>query len=81
MCSECRGYLIGQMEDTTVMWKFMTFSLKLYIPFLKDVCEFVLPFGSSGVLTGLYAKEKYTCNQLGDVCVQMGVSLLVDVKD
>ena len=68
------------MEDPAVLWKFTVLSVKLYIPFLKDACAFVLPFRSSGVLTGLHAKEKCTCNQLADAFFQMVVCLLVDVK-
>ena len=68
------------MEDTTVMWKFMTFSLKLYILFMKDVCAFVLSFGVSVVLTGLNAKEKCTCSQLASGCVHMLVCLIIDME-
>ena len=69
------------MEDPTVVWKFMAFSVKLYIPFLNDACAFVLPFGSSGLLTGLHVKEKCTCDQFYYGCVNMGVCLLVHVED
>ena len=51
----------------------MKFTVKLYIPFLKDECAFVIPFRSSGLLTGFHAKEKYTYDQLDDGCVKMGV--------
>ena len=57
------------------------FSVKYYIPFLEYVCAFVIPFESSGVITESHAKEKFTCNQLANGCVQMGVFLLVDVED
>ena len=63
------------------MWKFTDFSVKLYISFLKDACEFLLPFGGSGLLTGSHAKEKCTYNKLDNEFVQMGVFLLVDVED
>ena len=79
MCAECWEYLIVQMEYPTVVWNFKAFPIKSYIPFLKDACAFVLPFGSSAVLTGLHSKEKCTCDQLFNGCVQMGVFLLVDV--
>ena len=68
------------MEDPTVVWKYMTLPVKYYTLFMKDVCEFVLPFRSSGPLTGLHAKEKCTCDKLANGCVHMGVCLLVDVK-
>ena len=51
LCAECCGYLIGYIEDPTVLWKRVVFSVKSYTPFLKDACVFVLPFGSRGVLT------------------------------
>ena len=38
LCTECQGDLIGQMEGPTVVVKFATFSVNMYIPFLKDVC-------------------------------------------
>ena len=68
------------MEDPAVVWKFTSFFVKLCTPFLKDTGEFVLPFRSIGVLTGLHAKEKFTLKQFSNVCVQMGVCLIVDVK-
>ena len=52
----CWGSLFGHMEYPCVMWKFMAFSIKFYIPFLKYTCEFVLPFRSSVVLTVSHAK-------------------------
>ena len=69
------------MEYPTVLRKVTELSVKLYTPFLKDACAFDIPFWSSGVLTGLHAKEKCTCNQLDDGCVQMGVCFIVDVED
>ena len=51
LCAECRGDLIGQMEDPTVVWKFATFSVKNYIPFLKDAFAFSFPFSSSWVIS------------------------------
>ena len=69
------------MEDPTGVCKFTEFTVKLYTPFLKDVCALVLPFESSGVLSGSYVKEKCSCNQLAYGCVHMGVCLLVDVED
>ena len=74
------GYLIGQMEDPAAVWNFTVFSVKSYTPFLKDTCAFVIPFWSSVRLTGLEFKEKCTCNQLANSCVQMGVFLLLYVK-
>ena len=68
------------MEDPVVMWKFMAFSVKYYIHFLKYACAFVLTSRISGVLTGLRAKEKCTCDQLSDDYFHMGVCLLVYVK-
>ena len=59
LCAECRGDLIYQMEYPTVMEKFADFSVKTYIPFLKDACEFVLPFRSCRVLAGPHAEEKF----------------------
>ena len=56
LCAECWEYFIGLMEDPTFMWKFTAFSIKSYIHFLKDACDFVLPFSNSLVLTGLYVK-------------------------
>ena len=76
---ECWGYIIGQMEDPTFLWKFTSFSVKSYMPFLMDVCAFVIPFSSSGVLTGSHAKAKFTCDQLANGCVRTGVCFLVDV--
>ena len=67
------------MEDPTVMWKFTDFFVKLYIPCLKNACTFFLPFGNSGVLTISNAKEKCTCDQLADGCVQVGVCFLLYV--
>ena len=58
----------------------MAFPVKTYTPFLKDTCAFVLTYRSSGVLTGLHAKEKCTCDQLDNECFQMGVCLLVYAK-
>ena len=69
------------MDYPTVMWKFTVFSVKFYIPFLKDVYAFVLPFGGSGVLTGSHDKEKCTCDQLDNECVHMCACLFVDVED
>ena len=69
------------MEDPTAVWKFAAFFVKTYTPLLKDACEFVLPFKSSGLLTGSHAKEKCTYNKLDNELVQMGVFLLVDVED
>ena len=80
MNAECWGYLIGRMEDPAVVWNFGELSVKLYIPFLKYSSNFVLLFSSNGVLTGLHGKGGFTCNQLDDGCVQMGVCMLVDVK-
>ena len=62
------------------MCKFTAFYVKVYIPFLKDVCEFVLPFGVSLLLTVLHAKEKCTCGQLASGCVHMLVCLIIDVE-
>ena len=69
------------MEDPTAVGKFSAFSVKVYVPFLKNACGFVLPFSSSGVLTLPNAEEKYTCDQLTDGCVQVCVSPLVNVQD
>ena len=69
------------MDYPTVMWKFTAFSLKFYIPFLEDFYVFVLPFGGSGVLTVSHDKEKCSCDQLENDCVQMGICLLLDVED
>ena len=60
------------MEDPTVVGKFSAFSVKMYIPFLKNACAFVLLFRSSGVLA---------FNQLTDGCVQVCVSPLVNMQD
>ena len=68
------------MDDPDVVWKFTLFFVKPYIPFLKYACMFSIPFRGIGVLTLLYSKEKCTCNQLDDGCVQMGVSFLVYVN-
>ena len=65
-CAEWWGYLFVQMKNPTVVCNSTASSLKLYIPLLKDVCVFVPPFFSSGVLTGLHAREKCTCGQLVD---------------
>ena len=81
LCLEFWGELIGQMEDPTVMWKFTAFSIKTYTPYLKDMCEFVLPFWSSWVLAGPHAEEKCACNQLADGCAQMCVCRIVDVEE
>ena len=70
-----------QMDDPTVVRKFAAFSVKTYIPFLKDACAFVLPFRSCRVLAGPHDKEKCACDQLADGCVQMCVCPLVDVED
>ena len=80
MCAEFWGDRIVQMEDPAVVCKFTGLFVKLYILFLRDACAFVLPFGSSGVIIGLYSKEKCTCNQLANGCVQIIVILLVDVN-
>ena len=81
LCAECRGNLIGEMEDPTVVWKFLAFSVKMYILFLKDVCVLVLPFRSCLVLAGPHAKEKCACDHFADGCVQMCVWPLVDVEN
>ena len=78
---ECWEYLIVHTEDPTIVWNFTAFSVKLHIHFLKDPCAFVLPFGSSGLLTGFHAKEKFTYDQLEDGYVQMGVCLILDTED
>ena len=69
------------MEDPTVVGKFSAFSVKLYVPFLKNACAFVLPFRISGVLTWPYAEEKCTFDQLTYGCVQVCVSPFVNVQD
>ena len=69
------------MEDPAVVGKFSAFSVKLYVPFLKNACAFVLPFRSSGVLACPHAEEKCTCDQLTDGCVQVCVSPLVNLQD
>ena len=69
------------MEDPTAVGKFMVFSVKTYIPFLKDACVFVLPFSSCRVLVGPHAKEKFACDNLADGCVQMCVCSLVYLED
>ena len=40
LCAECWGDLIKKMEGPTVVGKFAAFSVKTYIPFLKDVCAY-----------------------------------------
>ena len=69
------------MEDPTVVGKFETFFVKLYIPFLKDACAFVPPFRSCRVIAGANTKEKCACDQLDDGCVMMCVFPIVDVED
>ena len=69
------------MENPTVVGKISAFSVKTCIPFLKDACEFSLPFRSSRVLALPHAKEKCACIQLTYGCVQVCVSPLVDVQD
>ena len=69
------------MEDPTVVGKFAAFSVKIYIPFLKDACEFVLPFRNFRLLAGPHDEEKCAYNQLIDGCVQMCVCPLVDMED
>ena len=50
LCAECRGDLISSTEDPTVVGKFSAIYVKLYIPFLKNACAFVLPFRGGGAL-------------------------------
>ena len=69
------------MENPTAMWKFMAFSVILYITFLEDACDFFLPFGISVVRKVSNAKEKCICNQLDNECFNMGICLLVYVKE
>ena len=68
------------MKEPDVVWKFTAFSVKPYIPFLKDACVFVISFNISGVLPGSYDKENCTFDQLKNGCVQMGLCMLVNVK-
>ena len=76
-----RGDLIIHMEDPTAMGKFTAFSVKTYIPFLKDACVFVLPLRSCQVLSGPHSEEKCACDQLAGGCVQMCVCPFLDVED
>ena len=69
------------MEDPNVVEKFAAISIKTYIPVLKYVCAFVLPFWSCRVLIGLHAKEKCACDQFTNGCVQVCVCRLVYVED
>ena len=69
------------MENPTFLIKLAAFSIKTYIPFLKDACVLALPFRIFQVLTGSYAEEKCACDQLANGYVQMCVCLLVDVED
>ena len=65
LCAECQGDLISPMEDPTAVGKFAAFSVKKFIPFLKDVCAFYPPFRSF---------------ELNNDCVQVCVCTLVDVE-
>ena len=69
------------MEDPIVVGKFSAFSVKTYIPFLRNACVFVLSFSSSGVLAWPHAEETFACGQLINSCVQVCVTPLVDVQD
>ena len=81
LCAECRGDLISQMEDPTVVVKFAASSVKTYFSFMKDACVFVPPFRSCLLLAWPHAKEKCACDQFTNGCIQVCVCLLVDVED
>ena len=81
MCDGCRVDLIGQKKYPTVVSKFASFSVKTYIPFLKDVCTFVLPISIYRVLVGPHDEEKCAYNQLAYGCIRTCVCPLVDVED
>ena len=69
------------MEDPAVVGKFATFSVHIYIFFLKDMYVFVLPFRSCRVLSLPHVEEKFTCDQLTNEYVQVCVCPLVDAED
>ena len=69
------------MVDPTFVGQFSAFSVKMYIPFLNNVCVFVLPVRSGGVLALSHSEEKCACNQMPDGCVQVRVRPLVNVQD
>ena len=81
LCAEFRGGLNSYMEDPTVVGKFSAFSVKAYIPLLKDACASVLLFRSSGVPALPQAKKKFAYNQLKIGCVQVCVITLVNVQE
>ena len=69
------------MKDPAVVEKLSVFPVKAYVSLLDNVCAFVHPFRSSGVLALRHAKEKCACDQLTDGSFQVCVSPLVNVQD
>ena len=65
-CVRNVGYILSaRWEDPTIVWKFMAFSVILYITFLEDACDFFLPFGISVVRKVSNAKEKMHLQSVG----------------